>query len=261
MTNYTVPKENFSNGIDISKLFAEIKLSQISSKVESIASNSYAVVFVLSNTLTAEDVDVLNNIVTAHQPIALTAIELKANELINALDYHKVKGELSQLYTSLDILTDNEKEIMCKYCVASDADIITYYMQQNGGNYSDALSLHQVRRATDITNNAKSCNYRATTPVIKYIVIKYLGEINGNIFLDAARDFLSDYMLVANLGKNYRQQRDGIMDYIEATNSYVGGGLSTYTFESPYTYEQCRDELKNYLVYGNEPTEFNELSS
>lgn len=261
MTTYTIQKTNFVNGIDISKLFAEIKNSSIANKVDSISSNSYAVIFILSENLNNGDIDELNTIVTAHKLIELTAIELKANELINSPDYHKTKGELSQLYTTLDILTDNEKEIMCKYCVASDVDVITYYMQHDGLSYSDALSLHQVRRATDITNNAKSCNYRASTPIIKYIVIKYLGEINGNIFLDAARDFLSDYMLVANLGKNYRQQRDGIMDYIEATNSYAGGGLSTYTFESPYTYEQCRDELKNYLVYGNEPTEFTELSS
>lgn len=158
-----------------------------------------------------------------------------------------------------DILNDKEKALAAKYCLIDDATAVIYYMS-TGLSQAEATMQHLVYRAEDINKAADVCRMRAESSIIKYISIKYLEESNAATFIAAIRDFITDYGSIAHLGMNYGQSREGIMDYVEATNSYTDGGLSSYTFRDSYTFTDCSDELKNYLVYGVKPQEFDLLN-
>jgi hypothetical protein len=103
---------------------------------------------------------------------------------------------------------------------------------------------------------------RLECAIIRYIAVKYLNESDALEFTAAIRGFAQEVREAAHLGSQYGNiDRDGIMDYIEATGSYEGGGLSSFVFENGFTYEDCKTEFKNYIVYGNKPTEFDVFSA
>ena len=176
-------------------------------------------------------------------------------------DYINIRLLIKEIVGAIPFenLTEQEKMIVCEFCAFDDATIVGYYMSI-GFTQAQAITKHKVNRANDIDLASKACQQRAETSVVKYIVIKYLTESSASAFLDAIRNYMEDYKRIAHLGLNYGQSREGLMDYIEATNAYENGGLSQYTFIAPYTYAECRDELKNYLLYGKTPDEYNQFS-
>ena len=149
-----------------------------------------------------------------------------------------------------------DKEIAVKFCLTDSTTCLTHYMMQ-GLSLDMAKSKYLYNRSIDINKAAVSCKNRSESSVVLYLAIKYLSESSAVNFLDDIKLHLSNYSSVAHLGLEYGQSKEGIMDYIEATNTYVNGGLSTYTFNIGRTFDECRIEFKNYLVYGIEPQEFN----
>ena len=178
-------------------------------------------------------------------------------------DYHFVRRHIKDLVAVIGFgnLTLDEKIIVVRYCAADDADLISYFMDTYSLDMATAITKLKVYRAIDISNATKALKGRAEHPAMTFIAIKYLSESNASIFSDNIRNFISDLKTTAHLGLNYGQERDGIMDYIEDTNGYVGTGLSTFTFENGFTFEECSNEFKNFLVYGTIPEEFDVLSS
>lgn len=193
----------------------------------------------------------------------LTSIETIANINQRIYDYHFKRDKLKELTLELGFanLSASDKAIVARYCATDAATLVGYFMSQYGLTAAEATSKYKVFRSTDISEAAKALSSRASNPVVMYISVKYMSEADASAFTDAIRNFITDLKEVAHLGTNYGQARDGIMDYIEATGSYTDAGLKSYSFENGYTYEQCRDEFKNYLVYGIKPTEFDVFSS
>lgn len=249
------------NPFDLGLLHSEFKNSSIGDLIESTQDNG-DVIFVWSNVpLNETQFNTIVSIAQNHSPHVPSAIEIKAQEIIKSNDYHKTREELRLMITEpFDNLSDEEKEICALYCLYDDATIIGYYIS-TGLDLSSAEIKHLVTRANDINRASISCSNRANSAIIKYISIKYMEEDDAATFIDAIRNFIVDYKMIAHLGLNYGHSRDGVMDYIESTNAYIGAGLSTYNFRAGTTYEQCRDELKNFLVYGIEPTEFTQFST
>jgi len=245
---------SFTNGVNTSQLLKELIDAGVLAK--SIIKQSTHLIILANN----EDQDTIIDIAIAdHIPVIPTTLEIIEKTLYQG-DYMTIRETMRTSISSFSELTQNEKEIAAKYCLSDDTSLVMFYMG-SGLDQTQAVNKHKVRRAEDINNAALSCKLRAESPVVKYIAIKYLSIADASAFLDSIRNFLEDYKTVAHLGLAYGQNRDGIMDYIEATNAYVDIGLTLYTFNTPYTYIQCRDELKNYLVYGISPTEFDEFKA
>lgn len=193
----------------------------------------------------------------------ITTVELIEKLKGNKYDYHYIRNEMKELVTALGFanLTANEQSIVARYCATDAMTLIGYFMAAFSLSMEEAVSKYKVFRSIDISEAAKALSQRASSPVVMYIAVKYMSEADASAFSDAIRNFITDLKETAHLGLSYGQARDGIMDYIEATGSYVGAGLTSYTFENGFTYEQCRDEFKNYLVYGTKPTEFDVFST
>lgn len=209
---------------------------------------------------TQTDIDLVNSLVAAHIPYIKSEFETRCESLSNVADYHKERNAIIALFSDFANFNDKEQYYAVKYCMVDDTTCITYFMTA-GKSYTEAMHQHLSNRANDINSAAASCRYRAESPIVLYLTIKYLTEQDAATFIDAIRTFITDYSTIAHLGLEYGQSREGIMDYIESTNGYLNGGLSVYNIKEPYTYELFKAELKNYIVYGIEPEEFNVSST
>lgn len=212
----------------------------------------------LENMIEFVDVDIIPN-----DYIDLTSLHYLDSIRGKNYDYHFIRRNIIDYVASVgfDNLSESEKLIASKYCAADASTLVPYFMVTYGLDYETAISKYKVYRSIDIFNAKKALSERSMDPAMMYIAVKYMDEQNASIFSDNIRNYISDLRETAHLGLNYGQARDGIMDYIEATNGYVGGGLSTFSFENGYTFEECRDEFKNFLIYGTKPEEFDVLSS
>ncbi len=177
-------------------------------------------------------------------------------------DYHYIRRNMKEFVDSYGFtnLLPDDKEIAIKFCTVDTTTAITYFMS-GGLSLTDSVTKLKVLRSIDISNAAKALSTRASDPAILYIAVKHMSEENASLFGDSIRNFLADLRETAHLGMNYGQTRDGIMDYIEATNAYTNSGLSTFEFETGFTYEQCKNEFINFLIYGIKPEEFDVFSS
>lgn len=249
MKNYIFSISNDTHGIiNSSLLHNEIK--NTFSDIIGVTITNDVLTITLESTLESTQLDALTAIVNNHNPINDSDV-LPVKD-----DYYTSRLQLKESFTGILFadLSDENKEIAAKYCLYDDLTLVSFYMSQ-GLAQADAIIKHKVRRAEDITKAAKTCEARADTCVVKYIAIH-----DASAFMDAIRNFVQDYKSIAHLGTNYGQDRDGLLDYIEATGSYTNAGLSSYTFEYG-TYEDCKNEFKNYLVYGIKPQEFNVFST
>lgn len=254
-----INKQNFDQGFDISQFHVELLESTFAEEIINCGFDAKNVTVTLKTPLNASQESELNTFVDNHVPIQKTAIEVKGKEMYSTNDYHRTREELRDLVTDFVSLNDNEKDIVARYCLYDDMTIIGYH-QSKGMSMEDAISKHKVNRAIDLHKAASVCKSRTETAVIKYIIIKYLTEADGLAFSQATANYFKMYSETAHLGIDYRGPVEGILDYVNATNAHENGGLSQFSINTPYTYEQCRDELVNYLRYGIVPTIFSEFS-
>ena len=146
-------------------------------------------------------------------------------------------------------LTDEEKNIIIDYCATDDTTIITHYMMQ-GMTQMEATVAYIDKRAIDV-RNAADCYYaRLTHPKFTAMIMLYLGATQGETLMDAIRNFASDVKDIARVGTNYGNVNDGILDYIEGTGSYVGGGLENYVITPGLTLTNLRKSIKDHFYYG-----------
>jgi hypothetical protein len=167
-------------------------------------------------------------------------------------DYCFIRGRIKELLEpegSFDLLKEEEKEVVAYYCADTDAIIVGYYMGL-GLSYDDAINKFIQMRAVDI-KSAADCYYkRLSSSDFISIVIRYLGNDQSEVFLDAIRNFASDVRDVARLGTTYQSNSDGIMDYIESTGSYTDGGLKNYTLATGAVLADFVKDLKDTFYYG-----------
>lgn len=177
-------------------------------------------------------------------------------------DYCYIRSRIADI-VALDGFTNlynEEKEVCLRYTnSAASIDLIVYLMSK-GLSMEEAKFIYLQNRALDIRNAADCFSNRINNPGFTVVVIKYFsaiavngdGQVNGEIFLDNCRSFLSDLKESAILGTNYGNNRDGFFDYIEDTGSYVGTGLSTFfTLPEQQQYLTAMiKEIKDIIYYG-----------
>jgi hypothetical protein len=252
----------FGSGVDVSQFLNELLQTSFGSKMQGCTQTSTSVVLLIGEPLVEAEVTELSSVVSSHVPVPATDIESNAGKLNASTNYPTDRSALRVEVTTkgFENLTDKEKEFAALYCLADDMTIIGYYMS-TGDDLATAQAKHLVRRSIDINKCSKVCTERTESPIIKYLCIKYMDEADAMLFMDAIRDFVTDYAMLAHYGLEYGHSREGIMDYIEATNGYANAGLSSYTFRGgDLNYENCKNELKQYLIYGIKPAEFDLFS-
>ena len=124
--------------------------------------------------------------------------------------------------------SDFERDIALIYTKNIDmADAIPYYMNK-GMTQEEATKKYLQLRSVDITNSAKAYSDRAYSPEVRASILMYLGQSAGEILLDNIRSFREDLKSDSVLGINYGNSREGLLDFIESTASYVDAGLKSF---------------------------------
>jgi hypothetical protein len=179
---------------------------------------------------------------------------------IVSTDYLSIKSQIKELcdLKGWSNLSDAEKDLSIQYyCYEDSIDAVIYLMTVKGMTQEQAQGYLMVmwhKHHGGVMNTCKQRWY-----YVKFIVPQYLDFLDAEDLLNNIESLVTLLNDIGRQGINYGDKKEGIMDYIESTNSYVGKGLR----ESGYslligTWDEFILELKNVLVEGiyNKYTDF-----
>ena len=83
-------------------------------------------------------------------------------------------------------------------------------------------------------------------------ILKYLSRLDAEDLFDTVELLITYYIQIGRIGKNYDDNNDGIMDFIESTNGFIGQGLEEkgYTLPDGVTWSMVINALKDIIVNG-----------
>lgn len=166
-------------------------------------------------------------------------------------DYTFIRDRIREIVTQVGFnnLKEHEKECVVKYCATTDSEIVTYFVMK-GYSVVEAKDLFILKRSEDILKAGESYYKRVKKTEFIAAILKYLGQEQGEQVMTDLRNFMTDIKEIGRLGINYNGTQEGIMDYIEGTGSFVGGGLEQFIYSSPDTIDNLRKTLKDILYFG-----------
>lgn len=169
-----------------------------------------------------------------------------------ANDYFVYKSEIKTLVGEIGWtgLTNNEKDLAIKYYSYPDmTEAITYLMTTKGMTQAQAQGYVLSAWHKHHGNITLSCRQRWY--YAKFVVPQYLSFVDAEDLLNIVEPLVFAYHDMGRLGINYGDKKDGIMDYIESTNTYFGQGLkeNNYTLLMG-TWEEFIIAMKNVFVFG-----------
>lgn len=167
-------------------------------------------------------------------------------------DYLVLKTTIKELVVTKtwNSLTNVEKDYAIQfYSYPTIQDAVIYLMTAKGytQEYAQFIILQQWHKHHG--RLIASCKQRWY--YVKLIVPMYLSFNDAEDLLDTIEPLIFVYNDMGRLGVNYGDKKDGIMDYIESTNTFFSQGLK----ENNYilligTWNDFINALKNVLVYG-----------
>jgi len=171
--------------------------------------------------------------------------------LIN--DYLVLKTEIKNIEVSLgwNNLSDEDKDLAIKYYAYQDVSInnVVYYLITKGMSQDQAINYLTQEWHLHHKNLLESCKERWY--YVKLTIAQYLSFSDAEDLFDTCQNLIFAFTESSRLGKNYADQKDGIMDYIESTNAFLNQGLqyTGYTLAKG-TWPEFIQALKNVLIYG-----------
>jgi hypothetical protein len=160
------------------------------------------------------------------------------------ISYLKARYYVKEIYISkangYDDFRDTEKEALSIFGIGNQTQIAVYLMGKYNLDLMTAKGLMVQRLAANISKLSSDTSVVIHSPKIIEIGVKYLSSTDPNTgdtdatqvnnLTFAIQGFLTEYERYGILGLNYNDEREGIMDYFESTNSYSSGGLKNYVF-------------------------------
>jgi len=184
----------------------------------------------------------------------ITSIENWNNYgIISGCDHMQVKqgivGILEEITWSS--LTSIEKDITINYFAYQDEiDPFLYLVYEKGMSFDDAKK-YLVKSWHSHHKLLIDC-YRERWYQVKLIVATYLSFADAQDLFNHANLLIYSYTEAGIVGKNYNDNIDGLLDFIESTNGYTNNGLREKQYN---VYNNDWDifinKLKDILVYGN----------
>jgi len=151
-----------------------------------------------------------------------------------------------------DVLTDAEKDLVVKYYANPQLDptgdtqtiqVITHLMTTKNLSIDEATD-EVVDRWHNYWENVVIEAPVRWRKAVK-VAVKYLSFVDATDLLNTIENLVAYYLNSGRLGLGYGDSKDGILNYITSTNSFVGTGLrfNAYTLK-----KGSWDELEEKLV-------------
>jgi hypothetical protein len=146
-------------------------------------------------------------------------------------------------------LTNTEKDLAIQYyAYANPVDPVIYLMgkgyTQQQAQYTVLLNWHKHHG-----NLINACRQRWY--YVKFIAPMYLSLTDAEDLLNTIENLVFAYTDTGRLGLNYGDKKNGILDYIESTNAFVGQGLRENNYALlTGTWDIFIQAMKNVFVEG-----------
>ena len=120
--------------------------------------------------------------------------------------------------------TETEKDIAIKHhCAPTSMDAIIHQMTYHGMSQGEATVFVIKNWHKYYLQFIETCKQRWL--YVMFIVPQYLSFEDAEDLFDTIDMLIGYYNNAARLGRNYGNANDGILDYVESTNGFVGQGL------------------------------------
>ena len=168
-----------------------------------------------------------------------------------ANDYLVYKNAIKELIieNGWSNLTNVEKDIAIQYYAYPDAtSAVIYLITVKGMSQQQAQGFILQQWHRHHGNVIISCKQRWY--YAKFIVPQYLNFTDAETLFNTIESLAFAYNDMGRLGVEYGDKTNGIMDYIESTNAYVGAGLRESGFTISGTWDDFIQAMKNVFVEG-----------
>lgn len=166
-------------------------------------------------------------------------------------DYLVTKFEIRDLINSIgwNNLTNVEKDVAITYYAYPDiTSAIIHLMVTKGMSQQQAQGFILQQWHRHHGNVILSCRQRWY--YAKFIVPQYLNFVDAETLFNTIESLAFAYNDMGRLGIEYGDKTNGIMDYIESTNAYVGNGLRESGFTISGTWDNFIQAMKDVFVEG-----------
>lgn len=171
---------------------------------------------------------------------------------IVANDYLVCKNQIKMLVDEIGWtnLSNTEKDLTIKYYAYDNpTDAVIYLMTTKGMTQQQAqgfLLLQWHRHHSGVVNTCKQRWY-----YVKFTVPQYLNFYDSEDLLGTIESLIFSLIDMGIQGINYGDKKEGVMDYVESTNCFIGQGLkqSGYTLIQG-TWDEFILQIKNVLIEG-----------
>lgn len=147
-------------------------------------------------------------------------------------------------------LTSEEKDIAIEYFAFDDSgDAMIYLMTEKGMSQENAMMF--IVKHWHIHHGKMILCTKERWFQVKLIVGMFISTADAEDLFNTAKMLIYGYTESGIIGKNYGDNTDGIMDFIESTNGYVNNGLIEKNYNLNFgNWFYFIQGIKNVLVYG-----------
>lgn len=165
-------------------------------------------------------------------------------------DYLVCKHEIKELVVEKgwSNLSNSEKDLAIQYYAYPDTTSAVIYLMGKGYSQAQAQGFILQQWHRHHGNVIISCKTRWY--YAKFIVPQYLSFTDAETLFNTIESLAFAYNDMGRLGIEYGDKSNGIMDYLESTNAYVGNGLKESGLTVVGTWNNFIQAMKNVFVEG-----------
>lgn len=181
----------------------------------------------------------------------ITSIPLLLRNSNLFIDYKLLQTSIKSHITLVGwvALNDSEKDIAIDYYAHNnDVDKVTHLM---GKGMSQSEAQHALLMAWKRYNNRYIESLKKRWDYVPVIALQYLSIPDAEDLFNTVKNLHDKLLAIALIGKNYGDNTNGIMDFIESTNAYMLTGMrySLYNLLEG-TWDEFETKIKECLIDG-----------
>lgn len=169
-----------------------------------------------------------------------------------ANDYLVIKDQIK--YLMMDIgwvnLTNIEKDLCIRYYALPDfQQPVMFLMMDMGMSQEDSTAYIIKYWHRHHGKLLEVCRERWFH--VKLVVASYLNFADAEELMDLANNLIFNFIECGRFGKEYGDQRDGLLDFITSKHSFIGQGLEEQGYILNFgNWNQFIGEMVNVLLHG-----------
>lgn len=168
------------------------------------------------------------------------------------VDHMSIKNGIVDIVKSINWsgLTNTEKDIVIKYFAYDDESDPFLYLVYDKGYTAEQAKMFLVK-SWHKHHEQLIVSYKKRWNYAKLTVATFLSFIDGQDLFNTVNNLIYSYSELGVLGRSYGDGSDGLLDFIESKENFIGNGLREKDYDIyQNNWDFFINELKNVLVFG-----------